>query len=89
MLTDYVDRLLISHIDDGHAVKLGRAVAHGEVVSKKYENEDWCKVKSFMWLKIGDMVIDSVEDEGEHWARSVGFDEAWKKFQDRPRQIHL
>jgi hypothetical protein len=89
MLTDYIDQLLISHTDDGHAVKLGRAVAHGEVVSKKYENEDWCKIKSFMWLKIGDMVIDSVEDEGEHWARSVGFDEAWEKFQDRPRQIHL
>lgn len=75
--------------DDGHAVKLGRAVAHGEVVSSKYEDQDWCKIKGFMWLKIGNMVIDSVEDDGEYWARSVGFDEAWEKYQDRPRQVHL
>ncbi|KAI9647188.1 hypothetical protein NHQ30_003571 [Ciborinia camelliae] len=75
--------------DDGHAVKLGRAVAHAQVVCQGYEDEDWAKIKNFMWLKIGNMVVDSVEDTGETWARSVGFDEAWSKFEDRPRQKQL
>lgn len=51
--------------DDGHAVKLGRTVAHAEVVSQGYEDQDWAKIKSFMWLKIGNMVADSVEDTGD------------------------
>jgi len=72
--------------DDGHAVKLGRAVANGEQISKGYENEEWAKVKGFMWEKAGNMVVDSVEDTGNTWARSVGFEEAWEIFEDRPRQ---
>ncbi|KAE8449639.1 hypothetical protein EG329_007969 [Mollisiaceae sp. DMI_Dod_QoI] len=80
---------LFNFPDDGHAVKLGRAVANGERVSKEYENEDWCKIKGFMWEKIGNMVIDSVEDTGAHWARSVGFAEAWKEYEDRPRRAQL
>ena len=75
--------------DDGHAVKLGRAVAHGEQISQKYEDEDWAKIKSFMWEKIGNMVIDSVEDTGNHWVRSAGFEEAWVIFEDRSRQDRL
>ncbi|KAB8303177.1 hypothetical protein EYC80_004624 [Monilinia laxa] len=75
--------------DDGHAVKLGRAVAHAQLISQDYEGEDWAKIKDFMWLKIGNMVADSVEDTGETWARSVGFDEAWSKYEDRARQVHL
>ncbi|KAJ8071539.1 hypothetical protein OCU04_001854 [Sclerotinia nivalis] len=50
--------------DDGHAVKLGRAVAHAQVVNQGYEGEDWAKIKDFMWLKIGNMIVDSVEDTG-------------------------
>jgi hypothetical protein len=58
-------------------------VRHGEEVCKQYEDEDWCKIKSFMWLKIGNMVIDSVEDDGAHWVRSAGFGDAWKDYKDR------
>jgi hypothetical protein len=76
--------------DDGHAVKLGRAVRNGELVSKEFEGkEEWVRVKGFMWEKIGNMVIDSVEDTGARWARSVGFEEAWKEYEDRPREAHL
>ncbi|KAF7872511.1 hypothetical protein EAF04_003432 [Stromatinia cepivora] len=75
--------------DDGHAVKLGRAVAHAQVVNQGCEHEDWANIKDFMWLKIGNMIVDSVEDTGATWARSVGFDEAWSDFEDRPRQVHL
>ncbi|KAI9744191.1 MAG: hypothetical protein M1818_002343 [Claussenomyces sp. TS43310] len=75
--------------DDSHAVKLLRAVAHAEEVSGTYDDETWCKIRTFMWLKIGNMVLDSVEDSGETWVRSCGFDEAWQNFEDRPRQTHI
>ncbi|TAQ87243.1 hypothetical protein B7494_g4436 [Chlorociboria aeruginascens] len=58
--------------DDGHAAKLIRAVANGEQICKKYEEEDWAKIKGFMWEKIGNMVVDSVEDQGAHWVRDRG-----------------
>ncbi len=68
--------------DDGHAVKLGRAVRNGQLVCGKWEGEGkkWVKVRGEMWEKVGNMVIDSVEDTGAHWARSVGFKEAWEGY---------
>jgi len=42
-----------------------------------------------MWEKVGNMVVDSVEDTGNRWVRNAGFEEAWKDFEDRPRQAHL
>lgn len=77
--------------DDGHAIKLGRAVRNGELVSKRWEKKgaEWDRVKGFMWEKIGNMVADSVEDTGKTWARSVGFEEAWTEYKDRPREVHL
>lgn len=76
--------------DDGHAVKLGRAVRNGELISKGYEGKvKWDRVKGFMWEKVGNMVVDSVEDTGKTWARSVGFEEAWTEYEDRPREAHL
>ena len=50
--------------DDGHAIKLGRAVRNGELTSGKYGDVEWERIKGFMWEKIGNMVIDSVEDDG-------------------------
>jgi hypothetical protein len=71
--------------DDGHAVKLGRAIAHGQEVCKKYEGKDGFRVTRDMWLNLGHMVIDSVEDSGKTWVRSAGFDEAWEDYQNRPK----
>src|SRR6187402_782843 len=34
-------RRLSEFEDDGHAIKLGRAVANGERVSKDFEEEEW------------------------------------------------
>lgn len=81
-------RRLFEYADDGHAIKLARAVRNGEVMCKSWEEEEkeWMKVKGFMWEKVGNMVVDSVEDSGATWGRSVGFDEAWVDFQDRPRE---
>ena len=81
---------LFAYPDDGHAVKLGRAVKNGELVSKEFEGKvEWDRVKGFMWEKIGNMVVDSVEDTGKNWARSVGFEEAWVEYEDRPREARL
>lgn len=82
-------RRLFEFADDGHAIKLGRAVAYAEVANKGVEDEEWAKIKSFMWEKVGNMVVDSVEDTGNTWARNVGWDEAWEGYEDRPRQSHL
>ena len=101
--------------DDGHAVKLIRALAHGEEVCAPYNDREEFPVKDGMWQQIGHMgelrdsirqnchfvlcclllglsltdggnpVVDSVERKDEdRWVRSAGFDEAWKKFPDRP-----
>ncbi len=76
---------IIAHLhtfpDDGHAIKLGRAVVVCRNVCKKYEDEgkDWLVVKGDdIWKNVCHLVVDSVEAPGEHWVRSAGFDEAWK-----------
>ncbi|RJE19326.1 hypA-like protein [Aspergillus sclerotialis] len=75
--------------DDGHASKLMRALAHGEDVSRPYEaqaKEKGLLITGDMWLKIGNMAIDSLADQSsDMWVRSTGFDEAWTRFKDRAR----
>ena len=82
-------RRLFDFDDDGHAIKLGRAVAYAEIASAEYENEEWANIKGFMWEKIGNMVVDSVEDNGDTWARNVGWDDAWEGYEDRPQRSQL
>ncbi|KAI9698118.1 MAG: hypothetical protein M1820_007626 [Bogoriella megaspora] len=65
-------------LDDGHGSKLVRTLAHGEKVSRPYEQQDGFRIKGDMFLTLGHMVIDSVEAPGDHWVRSAGFDEAWE-----------
>lgn len=60
---------LIKYEDDGHAVKLGRAVRYGEILTEqaKGNGEDTNKlpIQGDMWEKIGNMIVDSVEDSGD------------------------
>ncbi|KAI0123057.1 HypA protein [Xylariales sp. AK1849] len=69
--------------EDGHAIKLFRAIGIGKEVSKPYESKDWMKVKGDLWNQIAYMVVDSLEAPGPTWVRSAGFDEAWKDIHDR------
>ncbi|KAJ5689285.1 hypothetical protein N7462_003677 [Penicillium macrosclerotiorum] len=75
--------------DDGHLVKFVRAVAHGQQVCRSYESQgsQVMPVSGDMWLRIGNMAIDStVEDENRSmWIRSTGFDEAWEHVAGRAR----
>ncbi|CZS97033.1 related to HypA-like protein [Rhynchosporium agropyri] len=84
-------RRLTEVADDGHAVKFGRAVANAERLCKPYEDagDEVGVLKAFMWEKIGNMIIDSVEDSGERWVRGTGFAEAWENFEDHPRTLQL
>lgn len=64
--------------DDGHAIKLARAVGICEELSKKYQDKDWVLLKGDdTWAKIHHLVIDSLQGPGDYWVRSAGLDEAW------------
>ena len=73
--------------DEGHVAKLVRALAHGQAVSKPYEQKESFRVKGDMWLQLGQMAMDSVEAGKMHgeprWVFSAGFDEAWEKIGPR------
>jgi hypothetical protein len=67
-------------VDDGHTVKLFRAIGIGRHICQPYEERgcDWLLIKGDTWDKIGHMVADSVEAPGPTWVRNSGFDEAWE-----------
>jgi hypothetical protein len=76
---------VINYDDDGHATKLVRALAHGQVISEPYEHKESFRIKKGMWLQLGNMAIDSVEAGKPEWVRSAGFPEAWDNVPERPR----
>ncbi|OBT59343.1 hypothetical protein VE04_00264 [Pseudogymnoascus sp. 24MN13] len=84
------ERLFKINNDDGHAVKLLRALGTAEQVTKGFEGG---KVQKDQWLGIGRMVVDSVEavqgSDQSPWARSVGFDKAWDDVKERPAKSSL
>lgn len=65
-------------VDDGHAIKLWRAVFVGRTVSAPYEDRGWLKVKGRLWDQVGRIIVDAVESPGPTWVRNAGFAEAWK-----------
>lgn len=65
--------------DDGHAIKLARAVEVCRAVTEPYRDRDWLKVRGDdVYDKVLHVVLDSVESAGPKWVRSAGFKEAWK-----------
>ncbi len=52
---DGVFERVTNHIDDGHASKLVRAIAHGQAACKEYERSDAFPIKGDMWLQLGHM----------------------------------
>lgn len=73
------------HNDDGHAAKFIRALAHGQQACGPFEKEESWPIQGSSWLQLAHMVIDSVEDDGNHWVRSAGFPQAWEQFHDRAK----
>jgi hypothetical protein len=78
--------------DDGHAIKLARALVVCQQISKKFEDRPWVKIKGEQtWLKLMYLVLDSVENKGDgnQWIRSAGFEEAWKVGQMREAKLFI
>ncbi|KAF4959830.1 hypothetical protein FGADI_1333 [Fusarium gaditjirri] len=71
-------------VDDGHTVKLARALMLAQRITKPYENKDWVKIKGDdEWLRAVYLLLDANEEAdrqgGTMWVRSSGFDEAWEE----------
>lgn len=76
---DLLSRFHTLHGDDGHTIKLVRALSICEELVQKYNDKSWRKITSpETWLKMHYMVLDGAEDNTATWVRSAGFDEAWK-----------
>lgn len=73
--------------DDGHTIKVIRALAHGERVCGQYLNgENGMLVKKDMWVKLAAMCIDAsedVKDGSTQWVYGAGFDSGWEKLGPR------
>lgn len=82
--TDLLPRMH-GFVDDGHAIKLWRAVFVGKAASAPYEDRDWLRIKGGLWDQVGRIIVDAVEAPGPTWVRNAGFEEAWKDVSDSPR----
>lgn len=86
--TDELLRRMHAVEDDGHAIKLFRAVLLGQTVSEKYEDKDWIKIKGDLWTKIKHLVVDSVEGSGARWVRAAGDLIAWEDAPGRAKDVN-
>ena len=82
---DTIFKRVDRHEDDGHAAKFIRALAHGQQACAPFEEKESWPVRGKLWLQLAHMVIDSVEDDGDHWVSSTGFAQAWEKFHARAK----
>jgi hypothetical protein len=69
--------------DDGHLVKLVRALKHGQDISQPFENSDEGEafpVKGNEWLKIAQLGYSSTARRPieQKWVWGAGFDECWE-----------
>ncbi|KAM0255218.1 hypothetical protein ACHAQJ_005982 [Trichoderma viride] len=67
-------------IDDGHTIKVVRALLIAQELSQKYSGKPWIRIADEeTWLKVHQILLQSTEGPQEPalWVRSAGFDEAW------------
>ncbi|KAI9147436.1 Questin oxidase [Paramyrothecium foliicola] len=65
--------------DDGHGIKQARATALCHELMKNWEDKPWAILKGdSIWQRIQHMVVDALEVPGPLYARSAGYEEAWK-----------
>ncbi|EQL33460.1 hypothetical protein BDFG_04603 [Blastomyces dermatitidis ATCC 26199] len=73
--------------EDGHVSKFVRTLAYGEKLCKPFEADEKYQeaflVRGDMWIKLANMVIDSVQGDDEMWIRHVGDDRAWEGVAER------
>ena len=65
--------------DDGHTIKVARALLIAQEESINYSSRDWLRIRGDKeWLNAHYLLLDSTEDAEAKWVRSAGFDEAWE-----------
>lgn len=67
-------------LDDGHTIKVARALMIAERVSRGWEGKGWVRVKGEAeWLRAVYVLMDATEgvDQEHRYVRGAGFDEAW------------
>lgn len=66
-------------LDDGHTVKLARALVLIQRASRQYKEREWIKIKGDgEWLKSVYVLLDANENTETMWVRAAGYDQAWK-----------
>jgi hypothetical protein len=81
---DEIFRRACLHEDDGHMIKLIRALAHGEKVCSPYDSLPEFRFKQHMFLHAAKAAMDSMSDRPMVYIkhldllRLVGFPEAWE-----------
>ncbi|CAG9999857.1 unnamed protein product [Clonostachys byssicola] len=70
--------------DDGHTIKVVRAMLIGQEVSKPYVGKDWIRIHTDDdWLRMHYLLLDGVEGQSSQWVRSAGFEQAWEDVPQR------
>ncbi|RSL39726.1 hypothetical protein CEP53_013855 [Fusarium sp. AF-6] len=64
-------------VDDGHTVKLARALILAKRTTEPFEDREWVKIKGDDWLRAMHLLLDANENGGTMWVRGAGFDQAW------------
>ncbi|KDN63118.1 putative HypA protein [Colletotrichum sublineola] len=65
--------------DDGHTIKVTRALGICQQLSSRYGDRPWIKISGDdEWLRLSYMLLDGTEHSETKWVRSAGFEEAWK-----------
>ncbi|QUC18887.1 uncharacterized protein UV8b_03128 [Ustilaginoidea virens] len=65
--------------DDGHLVKVARALLLAEQESGKWKGRPWIRLQDGRdWLNVHHMLLRGVEGQKTLWVMGAGFQEAWK-----------
>ncbi|OLN81370.1 Oxidoreductase AflY 3 [Colletotrichum chlorophyti] len=66
-------------VDDGHTIKVVRALGICHDLSGKYGDKPWIKFKGDDdWVNLTYILLDGTEHAETRWVRSAGLEEAWK-----------
>ncbi|KAH6892174.1 hypothetical protein B0T10DRAFT_483226 [Thelonectria olida] len=66
-------------VDDGHTVKVARAMMLAQRVSQPYKDRPWILVKDDdAWLSMLYLLVDANECWDVKWVRGAGFEQAWQ-----------
>jgi hypothetical protein len=68
--------------DDGHVIKVARALILAQRVSQKFHDRPWIRIRDdATWLRAMYILLDSTTlvHSGFPWVRTAGWDEAWEE----------